>query len=218
MRNFLLAAMAAVAVFGAGIGGAVGQGDDRWMTIKNESSLEAVAIYIIPATKTQKDDCCWSRDLLGDVIDKGGKGDKAVKVRANLDDGSGACEVHIRIATRYTGWEWFFDNIDVCANDKNDREITLQDPRDEEKDPRRDKKKDNAKRLVTVSNPAKFTIEQISIIPSGKDCCWSRDLFPINGKPSSQFNLVNFDDGSGKCLFERSYRWRQDGHHQEGER
>jgi hypothetical protein len=55
---------------------------------------------------------------------------------------------------------------------------------------------------MTVANPTKFTIQQISIIPAGKDCCWSRDLFPIDGKASRESNIVNFDDGTGECRFD----------------
>lgn len=203
-------------MLGAGLGEAAGQSSeedhDRWMTFYNLSGLDAVGIYIMPAKDRS---CCWSHDLLGDTIErrekkretereKGKKRklpDKEAPINlahVKLDDGSGACRFHIRVATRHPGWEWFFDNVDVCNKSAKGREITLTDPLPPET---QDEASRDKERLLIVDNVSRYAIQQIFVIPSEKLCCWSRDLFPAHGKAKGS-TIVNFDDGSGRCVFD----------------
>ena len=72
---------------------------------------------------------------------------------------------------------------------------------------------------MRVDNVSGVTAERAYIIPAGKDCCWSRDLFDIyvvlskekrkeiKGRGTAKekkvpFYLFNFDDGSGGCVFD----------------
>jgi len=58
-------------------------------------------------------------------------------------------------------------------------------------------------RWMTVKNLSKYTADNIHIIPSMSDCCWSRDLLPYNARIDPDYSLsVNFDDGSGTCTFD----------------
>lgn len=70
-------------------------------------------------------------------------------------------------------------------------------------------------RWMKVKNESPFTAYQIYIVPSQRPCCWSRDLLEVleispkrkeSGKPSGRTSTsdlyVNFDDGSGNCVFD----------------
>lgn len=204
MRNFLLAAMAAAALFGAGVAGALGQtsddGRNRWMKITNDSALIAYQVYIIPSTK----DCCWSRDLLeNEVIHaKAIAPAKAItpaerrsSLFVNFDDGFGSCLFDVRITNQYPGWDWNFYSINVCAG-KGARQITLKGALPE-------KSKDDKDRWVTVDNQSQHTAYRLFSIPSDeKECCWSYDLLGAHVIRKGSFLNVEIDDGSGKCRFD----------------
>lgn len=217
MRNFLLAASAAVALYGGGVNGAVGQNSNdsqnRWLRVDNESALLALRIFIIPSGQ----DCCWSRDLMEiyfiegkEAIQKRDVDQRKGVTRSkdarskrpfyffNFDDGSKQCVFDIRImgidlrpGAQVRQREWNFDRLNVCAT----HAITLKPDSD-----RPEPSKDGKKRQMTVRNDSSFEAASIFIIPSLKDCCWSTDLL---GKgvtiPEKQSRVVDFDDGTGAC-------------------
>jgi hypothetical protein len=221
MRNFLFAAMAAVAMLGAGVGGAVGQQSAvrqpsqpyRWMMVKNESDFEAFAIYM----KSSGRDCCWSRDLLEDITilakrkPSGKLSNKDPKHHqpVNFDDGSGACIVDIRISMRpgadirYQGMEWRFANQNVCSGQRTGKnldkimgEIILKGSLPPPKGPK------DLKYQLEVENDSLLTAVNIYIIPTDERCCWSYDLLGDETIPKGKSLLVDFNDGSGKCTFD----------------
>ena len=191
MRNFLLATLAALALCVAGVGDTVGQSTgkqpkakaakskqakageakgsepNRWMQVFNKTEKIATSINIIPSGE----DCCWSSNLLDE--------DEIIasesKLTVKFDDGSGKCtfDIHV-LGTDRT--EWTFTGRNVCAeevytgrkaNDACDGQtICLE-------------KSINMKREVTVSNASSLTALSVYAIPSGKECCWSNDLFGL---------------------------------------
>jgi hypothetical protein len=184
MRNIFLAVGAAVALYGAGLNGAVGQSskddENRWMAIENASEFEAWYVYAIPH---KAEECCWSRDLLGSktVI---GKGETYL---VNFDDGRKECVFDIRVVTNSRqGYEWNFDEINVCTASK----VTLSEP-------------DSSKRRrVKVKNDLKARAYYIYSIHKGKECCWSRDLLGRKTIGEGATEDVDFADGSKECWFD----------------
>jgi hypothetical protein len=110
MKNYLLAATAAVALLLGGASAALAQnsqdGLNRWMTVNNYSpDGTAVNIYIIPAGAN----CCWSHDLLGASVIPPGR-----SFNINFDNGSRACVFDIRITSEDPRRDWNFYQVDVC--------------------------------------------------------------------------------------------------------
>ena len=176
MRNFLFAGLAAFALYGASVGDAMGQnsndGKKRWMIVKNESPFEAYQIYMIPSERK----CCWSRDLLEDITIRPGAAPQAV----NFDDGNRTCVVDIRVTTReYEGWDWLLAKVDVCTN----REIVLRG------------KGSSGSPPLKVKNETLLTAINVYVIPTGTDCCWSRDLLREKVIPRGETLEVDLVDG-----------------------
>ena len=206
MRNFLLAALAAFAFYGSGLGGAVGQssddGEDRWVTVKNESSFTTVRIFIIPSGRT----CCWSHDLLEDIVvphrlesgpSKKPNRDPVNHQKINFDDGSRSCVFNIRVTaarpfrtTELPGWEWVFKEVNVCRVS----EITLEGDDVPSND--------GMERTITIKNESRLAAHNVYAIPYGKDCCWSRDLLGGDAIPKLSEYKVNFDDGKKTCVYD----------------
>jgi hypothetical protein len=219
MRNFLLATLAALALCVAGMGGTMGQssgkqakakaakskeanGDEvnRWVHIVNRTRKVATSIFIIPTGE----DCCWSRSLLGEDEFIGSLSKATVK----FDDGSGKCTFDIHVLGT-DEMEWTFTKTNVCGkeartgrkanNDCDGETICLGESR-------------IRKREVTVTNASALTALSAYAIPSGKDCCWSSDLFgprvldkkDDKGKPRKL--VIDLDDKGGQpsseCWFD----------------
>jgi hypothetical protein len=209
MRNFLLAAAAAVALCAAGLGGAQAQdsndGRDRWMEVKNDSQFTAWSIYIMPSNK----DCCWSRDLLGDDIVAPNE-----KSRVNFDYGNMGCTFDILVTSSYPDLprkDWNLRGVNVCfGNQKGEKrkEIILKGSRPNVTG--------SSDRWMIVQNDSKLTAFSVYAIPSNKECCWSKDLLGIYTiRSNGDKRPVNFNDGSGECIFdvrvtssERNVDWK----------
>jgi hypothetical protein len=192
MRNFLLAVLlAAIAVSGGGAG-AQDSDDryDRWVTVENNYQNLAYRIYIIPS----KRDCCWSRDLLEDIVIYGphrGR-DFPNLQKINFDDGSGDCVFNIRVTTSERGWEWVFKEVDVCTLSKNAGKIVLNDvPR------RRDET-----RWININNASRLTAVNVYAIPKDADCCWSRNLLGNDVIRKLSERKVPFADGKIMCKYD----------------
>jgi hypothetical protein len=201
MRNFLLTALAAATLCGAGMGEAVGQasrdGKSRWVMLSNQSDFTAYQVYMIPSGE----DCCWSRDLLEDIFlgpsrtkESPGKSPKRNPESVqpvNFDDGSGACQVDIRITTKeYPGWDWYLANVNVCTDisrkDTNKRIIL-------------GGKLPSSQVMLKVKNESRLTAYNIYAIPTGQDCCWSHDLLGVRVVAAGSSSDVNFDGGKINC-------------------
>jgi hypothetical protein len=144
---------------------AKGNERNRWMVVRNNTKKIATSINIIPSGE----DCCWSSNLLDE--------DEFIasesKLTVKFDDGSGKCTFDIHILGT-DGTEWTFTEKNVCAieartgrktNDACDGQtICLE-------------KSTSKERKVTVSNASDLTALSVFAIPSGKECCWSNDLF-----------------------------------------
>jgi hypothetical protein len=196
MRNFLVATLAALALFGAGMGGTMGQssgkpakakaakskeakGDEakgnetkgnernRWMVVHNKTEKIARSIFIIPSGE----DCCWSRNLLDEDEFIAGESKLTVK----FDDGSSECKFDIHVlGTDRT--QWTFTKRDVCAKEEHTGR-KANDACDGQTICLEKSASTNVKREATVRNASDLTAFSVYAIPSGKECCWSSDLF-----------------------------------------
>jgi hypothetical protein len=148
------------------------------ITIDNRSQYTAYQIYMMPSDR----DCCWSPDLLGfGVIPT----NSSLPVR--FDDGNNGCVFDIRVTTHAQGKDWYLDKVNVCKVTN----IILKGD------------KDDKNRWMTVKNQSLHDALSVYMIPSSKDCCWSRDLLgkeEIIEKGASKD--VDFDDRSGECTFD----------------
>jgi hypothetical protein len=191
MRNFLLAAMATVILYGASAGGTVAQssndGENRVVKVDNKSQFFAVRIYIIPSER----ECCWSRDLLEEEVIR--LGDYQY---LKFDDGSGKCRFDVRIATEYPGFAWHFANFNACRESV----LTLRG-----KDALFSPSNDTEDRRVKIKNESQLAARNVYAIPSNsgqaEKCCWSYDLLRIAEIPRGREHTVNFDDGERTCRF-----------------
>jgi hypothetical protein len=155
------------------------------MTVKNESRLTAVNIYIIPSAH----DCCWSRDLLEGYDIRPG----AAPV-INFDDGKKACDIDIRVVSAEAR-EWNFYTVNVCSREI----ITL---RNEVPHPSEDRND----RWVKVENQSNRTARRIFIKPSvvrnGVERPWSRNLLGTETIGRKESLGVHLHDGSHECVFD----------------
>jgi hypothetical protein len=200
MRNFLLAAMAAVALYGAGSGDALGQysndGENRYVKIRNASTkLVARRVYGLPLRYKpgqREVDCCWSDDLMGleEGLREGGH------IVINFDDGKSTCYFDVRITSDTGNIAWNFNKLDICRV----REITLRD------------QAPGATRKLTIYNASNYLVTFVRAIPSGRGCCWSRDLLGLKtirkrkdkDPPTSETVDVEHDQGADAktCKFD----------------
>ena len=174
------------------------------LVIKNDSPFWAYYIYMIPAGKP----CCWSRDLLGYRIIPTQRSAE-VSFHDGTDD---HCKFDIRIISDKKGIDWFLKDVNVCKN--NDRAVGEQEiSRQAQKEPDITLKAAKV-RLITVKNETLLTALSAHTIPTGKDCCWSRDLLGSEVIRGGRSLDVDFNEGSGECtvdiLFTRGPSTRSD--------
>jgi hypothetical protein len=63
--------------------------------------------------------------------------------------------------------------------------------------------RDGQNRWMTVNNYSyNGTAINIYIIPAGANCCWSHDLLGASVIPPGRSFNVNFDNGTGACVFD----------------
>ena len=61
---------------------------------------------------------------------------------------------------------------------------------------------DGLNRWMSVKNLSRYTATNIYIIPSKRDCCWSRDLLEGQEIREKQSFFVDFDIGTSECEFD----------------
>lgn len=195
MKRSLFAALVAAVFCATGVIHATAQsandGKIRWMIFKNDSKLTAASIHIIPTSQfsplpdsPDSRDRFWSRELLeGNAIRTG----KSFPV--DLDDGSRGCLFDILVTSDNPRTQWNLDRIDVCDGK---RTIILKDP----------PVSDGRDLRVIIKNDTKSTAAVAYSLPSGLNCCWSRDLFGVSVVLPGKTFEAKVDDTSGRCTFD----------------
>jgi hypothetical protein len=181
----------------------------RLIKIKNETTVTAHSIYSIPTNKQ----CCWSHNLLGEdrvivgtpkfLALQTSRSPATLKTRTpglqkpmsesavvNLDDGTGACQLDLRIVGT-DGRVWNFDRLRICGSTMPE-EIVL-------KDVRRLGEQD---RRMRISNRSGISAYFIYTIPSWQPCCWSHDILGEKVLISNDSFYIDFDDGSPHCIWD----------------